>query len=98
MYYHALTPEENYLFFSAAVSKSIKYHEWSKLYAELLSECGKDKVILAQCTMSGLKDPITYLIENFASFSRVMERLDDEYDAMIKANFGFGEEIFDSSD
>lgn len=98
MYYDVLTPEENYLFFLAAVSRSIKHHERSKLYAELLSRCEKDKVILAQCTISGLKDPITYLIEDFASLDRVMERLDDESDAMLKASFGYGEEIFDSSD
>lgn len=98
MYYDVLTPEENYLFFLAAVSKSVKHHERSKLYAELLSKCGKDKVILAQCTISGLKDPITYLIEDFASLDRLMERIDDGNDAMLKASFCYGQEIFDSSD
>lgn len=98
MYYHALTPEENYMFFAAAVSNSIKHHERRKLYAELLSGCEKDKVILAQCAFYGLKDPITYLIEDFVAICEIKERLEDDEDPMYMVRFCYGTEIFDSSD
>lgn len=67
--------------------RSKLHHERKKMYEGLVKDLGKDRSLFARCELHGSSKPLHIVIDDFAMFNWLMEKLDDDHDQLISAYF-----------
>lgn len=78
---------EEWLGYITAVSNSLAYRQRREAYESALSMLEEGQVLVADCEFFGTSRQLTIIIEDFIDFDRVLDKVADRNDPIIRIKF-----------